>query len=73
MCEIQSKVEAGATKPLLDRSPLQVYSMRGGGKRVGLQSGFLGGQGVLPAAVLVVAEWVGLQASTPASPRAVPL
>lgn len=42
-------------------------------KRVGFQSGFLGGQSVLPAAVLIGAEWMGLQVSTPTSTRAVPL
>lgn len=42
-------------------------------KRVGFQSGFLGGQRVLPAAVLIGAEWMGLQVPTPTSTRAVPL
>lgn len=46
--------------------------MGGGAKRVGFLSGFLGGQG-LPAAVLIGAEWVGLQVSTPTSTSTVPL
>lgn len=35
MCKIQSKTESGAVKPLFDRSPPRVYSMRGGSQKSG--------------------------------------
>ena len=35
--------------------------MKGGGQTSGFQSGFLGGQWVLPAAALIRAGWVGLR------------
>lgn len=50
-----------------------MYRMGGGAKRVDFLSGFLGSQGLLPAAVLIGAEWVGLQVSTPTLTSTVPL